>query len=79
MCHEFIEKIMKKVGDEITAKELEYLLLPCSTYLSIHAAEMVAMHAVIKPNKQDELDKNTVEDMFDEGAEEPSIPDKDRF
>ena len=41
---------MKKVGDEITAKELEYLLHPCSTYLSMHAAEMVAIYAVIKPN-----------------------------
>ena len=49
-------------------KELEYLLHPCATYLSIHAAEMVQMYSVIKPNYQDELDKNTVEDMFDEGA-----------
>ena len=70
---------MSKVGEQIMAKELEYLLHPCSTYLSMHAAEMVSMYAVIKPNYQDDLDKNTVEDMFDEGAEEPSIPVKDRF
>ena len=40
---------------------------------------MVSNLAFCKPNKQDALDLNTVEDMFDEGADEPPQPVKDRF